>query len=59
MLLRPAVPEDMATVADIWHRAWHVPGVRDVPGAVPDVGDGGHVLGSCGTEHGLTLGLDP
>jgi len=30
--LRPAVPEDMATVADIWHRAWHVAH----PGHVPD-----------------------
>ncbi|GAB6985961.1 N-acetyltransferase family protein [Nocardioides pyridinolyticus] len=32
MELRPAVPEDMATVADIWHRAWHVAH----PGHVPD-----------------------
>ncbi len=31
-MLRPAVPEDMATVADIWHRAWHVAH----PGHVPD-----------------------
>ena len=30
--LRPAVPEDMAPVADIWHRAWHVAH----PGHVPD-----------------------
>ena len=32
MQLRPAVPEDMATVADIWHRAWH----SAHPGHVPD-----------------------
>ena len=32
MRLRPAVPEDMATTADIWHRAWHVAH----PGHVPD-----------------------
>ncbi|WP_243059830.1 GNAT family N-acetyltransferase [Nocardioides sp. SR21] len=32
MTLRPARPEDMATVADIWHRAWHVAH----PGHVPD-----------------------
>ena len=31
MLLRPARPEDMATVADIWHRAWHVAHPRHVP----------------------------
>ncbi|MGY2703133.1 N-acetyltransferase family protein [Nocardioides sp. HB32] len=31
-MLRPAVPDDMATVADIWHRAWHV----SHPGHVPD-----------------------
>jgi GNAT superfamily N-acetyltransferase len=30
--LRPAVPEDMAAVADIWHAAWHVAH----PGHVPD-----------------------
>lgn len=32
MELRPAVPEDMEPVADIWHRAWHVAH----PGHVPD-----------------------
>src|SRR4051794_1979825 len=32
MTLRPAVPEDMATVADIWHRAWHAAH----PGHVPE-----------------------
>ncbi|MGB0100532.1 MAG: GNAT family N-acetyltransferase [Nocardioides sp.] len=32
MTLRPAVPADMATVADIWHRAWHAAH----PGSVPD-----------------------
>jgi ribosomal protein S18 acetylase RimI-like enzyme len=32
MTLRPAVPEDMATVADIWHRAWHT----SHPGHVPN-----------------------
>lgn len=32
MTLRPAVPDDMATVADIWHRAWHVAH----PGHVPE-----------------------
>jgi GNAT superfamily N-acetyltransferase len=32
MTLRPARPEDMAVVADIWHRAWHVAH----PGHVPD-----------------------
>ena len=32
MTLRPAVPDDMATVADIWHRAWH----SAHPGHVPD-----------------------
>src|SRR3954471_10622905 len=32
MTLRPARPEDMAAVADIWHRAWHVAH----PGHVPD-----------------------
>ena len=31
-MLRPAVPEDMSTVADIWHRAWHVAH----PGHVPE-----------------------
>lgn len=30
--LRPARPEDMSTVADIWHAAWHVAH----PGHVPD-----------------------
>jgi GNAT superfamily N-acetyltransferase len=30
--LRPAVPEDMATVADIWHAAWHT----SHPGHVPN-----------------------
>jgi GNAT superfamily N-acetyltransferase len=32
MELRPARPEDMDTVADIWHRAWHVAH----PGHVPE-----------------------
>jgi GNAT superfamily N-acetyltransferase len=32
MTLRPARSEDMAAVADIWHRAWHVAH----PGHVPD-----------------------
>lgn len=32
MTLRPAVPEDMATVADIWHTAWHT----SHPGHVPN-----------------------
>lgn len=32
MELRPAVPQDMATVADVWHRAWHA----SHPGHVPD-----------------------
>ncbi|WP_395691539.1 GNAT family N-acetyltransferase [Nocardioides sp.] len=32
MALRPAVPGDMATVAEIWHRGWHV----SHPGHVPD-----------------------
>ena len=32
MELRPARPEDMAGVADIWHRAWHTAH----PGHVPD-----------------------
>jgi GNAT superfamily N-acetyltransferase len=32
MMLRPARPEDMAPVADIWHRAWHVAH----PGHVPE-----------------------
>ena len=31
MELRPAVPEDMATVADIWHRAWHGAHAGHVP----------------------------
>ena len=31
MTLRPAVPEDMATVADIWHAAWHVAHAGHVP----------------------------
>lgn len=31
MELRPAVPDDMATVADIWHRAWHVAHAGHVP----------------------------
>ena len=31
MTLRRAVPEDMATVADIWHRAWHVAHAGHVP----------------------------
>ena len=31
MTLRPAVPSDMATVADIWHRAWHVAHAGHVP----------------------------
>lgn len=31
MRLRPAVPEDMGTVADIWHRAWHVAHAGHVP----------------------------
>lgn len=31
MRLRPARPEDMATVADIWHRAWHVAHAGHVP----------------------------
>ena len=30
--LRPAVPEDMARVADIWHAAWHT----SHPGHVPN-----------------------
>ena len=30
--LRPAAPGDMATVADIWHAAWHT----SHPGHVPD-----------------------
>src|SRR6476659_3640028 len=30
--LRPATPGDMATVADIWHAAWHT----SHPGHVPD-----------------------
>ena len=32
MHLRPATPDDMATVADIWHAGWHV----THPGHVPD-----------------------
>lgn len=32
MELRPARPDDMSAVADIWHRAWHVAH----PGHVPD-----------------------
>jgi ribosomal protein S18 acetylase RimI-like enzyme len=32
MQLRPATPDDMATVADIWHSGWHV----THPGHVPD-----------------------
>ncbi|MEP9364742.1 GNAT family N-acetyltransferase [Nocardioides sp. CN2-186] len=32
MNLRPARPEDMATVADIWHTAWHT----SHPGHVPN-----------------------
>lgn len=32
MKLRPAVPEDMASVAEIWHRAWHT----SHPGHVPN-----------------------
>lgn len=31
MELRPARPEDMDTVADIWHRAWHVAHPGHVP----------------------------
>lgn len=31
MELRPAVPEDMTVVADIWHRAWHVAHSGHVP----------------------------
>ena len=31
MELRPAVPTDMATVAEIWHRAWHVAHAGHVP----------------------------
>ena len=31
MELRPAVPEDMSTVAEIWHRAWHVAHPGHVP----------------------------
>ncbi|MBZ5741160.1 GNAT family N-acetyltransferase [Nocardioides mangrovi] len=31
MQLRPAVPADMATVADIWHAAWHVAHAGHVP----------------------------
>lgn len=31
MLLRPAVPDDMATVADVWHRAWHLAHRGHVP----------------------------
>lgn len=31
MILRPAVPEDMAAVADVWHRAWHVAHPGHVP----------------------------
>lgn len=38
----------------------HVARMGGVPGAVPDVGDGGHVLGVGGSElHRLTLGLSP
>lgn len=31
MTLRPARPEDMAAVADVWHRAWHSAHVGHVP----------------------------
>ena len=31
MELRAAVPGDLATVADIWHRAWHLAHVGHVP----------------------------
>src|SRR3954468_22351602 len=31
MTLRPACPDDMATVAEIWHRAWHVAHPGHVP----------------------------
>src|SRR5690348_2497290 len=31
MQLRPAVPADMAPVADIWHRAWHLAHAGHVP----------------------------
>jgi GNAT superfamily N-acetyltransferase len=34
--LRPAVDDDMATVADIWHRAWHVAHVGHVPDGLTD-----------------------
>ena len=30
-MIRPALAEDMATVADIWHRAWHVGHAGHVP----------------------------
>lgn len=30
-MIRPARPEDMAVVADIWHRAWHVAHPGHVP----------------------------
>ena len=31
MTLRPARPEDMPTVAEVWHRAWHTAHVGHVP----------------------------
>jgi GNAT superfamily N-acetyltransferase len=31
MTLRPARPEDMAAVADIWHVAWHLAHAGEVP----------------------------
>ena len=31
MTLRPAVPDDMATVAEIWHRSWHLAHAGHVP----------------------------
>ena len=30
-MIRPAQADDMATVADIWHRAWHVGHAGRVP----------------------------
>jgi GNAT superfamily N-acetyltransferase len=30
-MIRPARPDDMSTVADVWHRAWHVAHQGHVP----------------------------
>jgi len=35
-MLRPARPEDMAAVADIWHRAWHVAHPGHVPAGLTE-----------------------